>query len=456
VKAQETTFQALIQGEKQFQVPLYQRTYSWQEPQLRQLWSDILDQAEVLASKSPGPTHFLGSIVLASSPSLQAAGVQRWLVVDGQQRLTTLMLAMCALRDHLAATNPIERERINELYLTNRWKSGDDIYRLLPTQADRESFFACINDTPAAGGGDAIGAAYRFFRQALVAADDEDDPYDIERIEAVLRERLAIVEVTAHSDDNVHRIFESLNNTGVGLSQADLLRNYIFMLLPTRAERVYTTYWLPTQELLRDHLELLIYLDLVLRGDERAKQTELYRAQQRRLEPLRKDEGALEDEVAELARRARHLKRIVEPTTEPHAGIRAGLQRLNTWGAQTTYPLVMHLLDLEEQGQATNDELVRALTYIESFLVRRTICAFRTGNLNRIFNTVVQQLPDDLPIDDAVRYALSGERKFWPADTELREAVRSRPFYWSGRQHQRVLVLQRLEESYPSNRVPAK
>jgi hypothetical protein len=173
VKAQETTFQALIQGEKQFQVPLYQRTYSWQEQQLRQLWSDILDQAEVLASGSPGPTHFLGSVVLAPSPSLQAAGVQRWLVVDGQQRLTTLMLAMCALRDHLAATNPIERERINELYLTNRWKSGGDIYRLLPTQADRESFFACINGTPAAGGGDAIGAAYRFFRQALVAADDE-------------------------------------------------------------------------------------------------------------------------------------------------------------------------------------------------------------------------------------------------------------------------------------------
>jgi hypothetical protein len=216
VKAQETTFQALIQGEKQFQVPLYQRTYSWQEQQLRQLWSDILDQAEVLASGSPGPTHFLGSVVLAPSPSLQAAGVQRWLVVDGQQRLTTLMLAMCALRDHLAATNPIERERINELYLTNRWKSGGDIYRLLPTQADRESFFACINGTPVAGGGDAIGAAYRFFRQALVAADDEDDPYDIERIEAVLRERLAMVEVTAHSDDNVHRIFESLNNTGVG------------------------------------------------------------------------------------------------------------------------------------------------------------------------------------------------------------------------------------------------
>jgi len=102
VKAQETTFQQLIQGEKPFQVPLYQRTYSWQEPQLRRLWDDVLCQAEALATGTPGPTHFLGSIVLAPSPSLAPSGVYKWLVVDGQQRLTTLMLAMCALRDHPA------------------------------------------------------------------------------------------------------------------------------------------------------------------------------------------------------------------------------------------------------------------------------------------------------------------------------------------------------------------
>ena len=451
MKAQETTFQEIIQGQKQFQVPLYQRTYSWQEKQLGQLWKDVLDQADGLAGGTPGPTHFLGSIVLAPSPEL-GAGLMKWVVVDGQQRLTTLMLAMCALRDHLAATDPLERDRINELYLINKFKKDLDHYRLLPTQADREAFFACIEGVSEAGGGDGIGTAYRFFRRELVAADDEEDPHDLERIETVLQERLALVEIVTHPDDNVHRIFESLNNTGLKLSQGDLLRNHVFMLLPTRAEHVYSTYWRPMQERLGEHLELLFYLDLVLRGIERARRTEVYRAQVERLEREKasNDEAKLEAEVVELARRSRHLERIVTPAVEPHPGIRASLERLNTWGAQTTYPLVMHLLDLQERGSTTDDEVVQALAYVESFLVRRMLCAVPTNNLNRIFSTLVQQLRDDLPVAEAVRKALSGERRFWPSDAALREAIRSKPFYWYGRADQKVLVLRRLEESYES------
>jgi alkylated DNA nucleotide flippase Atl1 len=452
MKAQETTFQEIIQGQKQFQVPLYQRTYSWREKQLGQLWVDVLDQADGLAVGTPGPTHFLGSIVLAPSPGLGPAGVMKWVVVDGQQRLTTLMLAMCALRDHLAATDPVERDRINELYLINKFSKNLDVYRLLPTQADREAFFACINGVPEAGGGDGIGAAYRFFRRELVAADDEEDPHDLERIETVLRERLALVEIVTHPDDNVHRIFESLNNTGLKLSQGDLLRNHVFMLLPTRAEHVYSAYWRPMQERLGDHLELLFYLDLVLRGVERARRTEVYRGQAERLEREKasRDEAKLEAEVVELARRSRHLERIVTPDVEPHRGIRAALERLNTWGAQTTYPVVMHLLDLRERGSATDEEVLQALAYVESFLVRRMVCAVPTNNLNRIFGTLVQQLRGDLPVAEAVRHALSGERRFWPSDATLREAIRSKPFYWYGRFDQKALVLRRLEESYGS------
>jgi alkylated DNA nucleotide flippase Atl1 len=450
MKAQETTFQQIIEGEKQFQVPLYQRTYSWQEAELHQLWDDVLDQADGLTTLEPGPTHFLGSVVLAPSPALGPAGVMKWIVVDGQQRLTTLMLAMCALRDHLAAGNPRERNRIDELYLTNKWRSRLDFYRLLPTQSDRDAFFACINRMPGAGGGDNIGAAYRFFRRELVAADDEEDPHDLERIETVLRERLTLVAITTHPDDNVHRIFESLNNTGLKLSQGDLLRNYVFMLLPTRAEHVYATYWRPMQERLGEHLELLFYLDLILRGAERAKRVDVYRGQVQRLEPVAKDEAALEHEVAELARRARHLELIVHPTGEQHPGIRAALQWLNAWGAQTTYPLVMHLLDLRDHERASDEQLARTLIYVESFLVRRMLCAVPTNNLNRIFNGLVQQLPEGLPIDDAVRHALSGPRRFWPSDATLQEAIRTKPFYWQGRPEQRVVVLRRLEESYPS------
>src|SRR5215831_12453555 len=109
MNARETTFKVMIQGEKQFQVPLYQRTYSWQEKQLERLWEDIRRRAEALAENGSGGTHFLGSVVLA--PGVMQASMQHWIVVDGQQRLTTLMLAMCAVRDHLIAGDATQRER---------------------------------------------------------------------------------------------------------------------------------------------------------------------------------------------------------------------------------------------------------------------------------------------------------------------------------------------------------
>jgi uncharacterized protein with ParB-like and HNH nuclease domain len=97
------------------------------------LWTDILEQADALAS-GESSSHFIGSVVLAPGPEIRAAGVQRWVVVDGQQRLTTLMLLLCAIRDHVAPSDPQERERLNDLYLTNKWRSGDDeYYRLVPT-----------------------------------------------------------------------------------------------------------------------------------------------------------------------------------------------------------------------------------------------------------------------------------------------------------------------------------
>jgi hypothetical protein len=94
MRAHEVTFLDLVQGEKQFQVPLYQRTYSWTAPQLGQLWRDVLEQSEAMAAGSAHGGHFMGSVVIAPSPTLQAGGVQRWLVVDGQQRLTTFMLGV--------------------------------------------------------------------------------------------------------------------------------------------------------------------------------------------------------------------------------------------------------------------------------------------------------------------------------------------------------------------------
>src|SRR5690606_10052453 len=154
----------------------YQRQYTWERPQLTQLWADITAQVDVLASqREDAPSHFLGSVVLAPGPEL-APSRSQWIVVDGQQRLTTLMLALCAIRDHLVAEDPRARERINELHLINKFQQGELRYRLLPTQADRAAFKACVDGTLEGKSDSLIGNAYQFFRGVLKDFDDPADP----------------------------------------------------------------------------------------------------------------------------------------------------------------------------------------------------------------------------------------------------------------------------------------
>ncbi|MFE5486374.1 DUF262 domain-containing protein [Streptomyces sp. NPDC056527] len=453
--AQETTFSKLVHGETQFQVPLYQRTYTWQRDELRQLWDDVLELVEdKLEGRAPA-AHFLGSVVLAPE-RVAAGGMQRWLVVDGQQRLTTLMLAFTALRDHHKAQGRDKKAaRIHDLVLVNGYQDGNDHYRLLPTQADREAFVACVETLPTAGGPGNIGGAYRFFLAALTEGEEQAGEEWAGAVESVLRDFLSIVSITAAEGDNVYRIFESINNTGVGLSQSDLLRNYLFMCLPKRGEAVYRNLWLPMQELLGPaRLELLVWLDLVVGGDNRAKQSEIYRDQKKRLEPLSTDEAALEAEIARLHVRAGRLMRIVEPERESDPGLREVLERLSRWGGQTHYPLALLLLDRVDEGHCGPAEAASALSYAESYMVRRLFAGNSTTGNNRTFmelpKEVEKELENERSLADAVRHALSAKTgtRVWPSDAVMREAVRSRPFYKSGRSNQRFEILRRFEESY--------
>ncbi|WP_329455190.1 GmrSD restriction endonuclease domain-containing protein [Streptomyces sp. NBC_01497] len=447
-------FADLMQGRtQQFQIPLYQRTYSWTDRQLAQLWDDILEQADLLDSDASASTHFLGSVVLAPSPQNEAT-FPRWLVVDGQQRLTTLSLALAAIRDHIAEDMPDEAERIGEEYLINKRKNGGDYLRLLPTQADRGQFAARIRCVvPDQAAGDRVASAYSFFNRKLVEAGGSASAPDVLRIEQAITSRLTLVVVTAERGDNVHRIFESLNNTGLKLSQADLLRNYLFMRLPTRGERVYETYWLPLQDsLANDELEQLMWLQLVLDGDDRVRRQDLYTAQQRHFEGGASGgaptEADIEDYVKELHRRSTYFRKVIHPDEESVPAVRGHLRRLHDWQAVVTYPAVMLLLDRRARGELDDEETACALSYIESFLVRRMLCRVATNNLNRIFQAVPAQLPHDVPAADGLRQLLSADNRHWPGDEELREQVRAAPFYQCGRPNQRRLILQRLEESY--------
>lgn len=447
VVAAETTLQGLLEGTKQYHVPLYQRTYSWSKTQLARLWDDVRKLVEDRVD-NPSATHFIGSLVLAPSPTMRPVGVAEYLVVDGQQRLTTLSILLCAIRDYRAEReDPMHRTRLDHQYLTNPFKK-DHWLKLIPTQADRDAYIACVKSTPQTDPNHLVHQAYQFFADAL-RADDPENPLDIERLESAVITGLGLVAVTAQAGDNVYRIFESLNNTGLRLSQADLLRNYLFMRLPTRGQIVYDALWLPMQRQLQPaELELLFWLDLVHR-DPRVKQTDIYSEQQARLERLRA-EAEIEAEVQRFARLGALLRVILHPGEEQDPGVRRRLERLSAWGTTTVYPLLLHLLDRRQQGTATSAQVAQAMLYVESFFVRRLLIGRATANINRILLSVVKEMDQDRPVDEAVRAYLSTGRKYYADDVRVRAAVRTIPFYLNGRAHQRKLVLQWLEESYGS------
>jgi len=448
VQVRETNLKQLVQGEKQFRVPLWQRQYTWRIADHRLLWRDVMEQyTRVADGAAPGQSgHFLGSIVLSPVPSA-ASGVASYLIVDGQQRLTTLMLILSAIRDAAAKTDERAIERYDELYLINKFQQGEGRFRLVPTQADRPSFFACVTRGAGAGGQDPIGQAYRFFRSHVELLDPLGEPLDLDRLTAVVVERLAVVDITTGRGDNAHRIFQSLNATGVNLTQADLLRNLIFMLLPTRAGEVYDEVWRPMERLIGfDNLEGLARVDLQRRGIDVAVD-DVFRRHQDRLEGM-PGEKAVEESVRDLALRAGHYKRIIDPGAEDDQELRAGLVRLRRWGAQTTYPVVMAAYDLRERGLLPIEGVREVVSYIESFLVRRQLAGIPTNALNRLFVQFVANLPQDESFPQALRQELSRQRRYWPGDEQLREAIRARPFYFSGRGPQRKVILERLEQSY--------
>jgi alkylated DNA nucleotide flippase Atl1 len=445
--AKEQTLKQLLEGEKQYVVPLYQRTYAWQRHQLQQLWNDLMLQADALEAEAPSPGHFLGSLVLAPTRAV-AGGPSRWLVVDGQQRLTSLSLALSALRDHVRSEDPKTADRIQRQFLINEYQEARDRLKVLPTQDDRAAFEAVLMGDPGDATGN-IGDAYRIFRELLVAADDPDDDVDMHRVEQSLVGRLDLVAITTDADDNVHRIFQSLNNTGMQLTQGDLLRNHYFMLLPTRADDVYTHVWRPMEKKLGvGNLETLAYVDLLLEGFERASRGDTYRLQAERIRKFETDQDAVEQDILRLARRAEALAPVLDPDHAPPGGLREGLSRLRSWGTEATQVVMLAAVERLHAGSASPDQVNTAATLCESYLVRRMLSGRSGAGVNRILAEAARTM---LTADDMVgslRSYLSGPRRGWPNDELLRSDIQTRNFYWAGKASQRMFVLRRLEESF--------
>lgn len=435
------SFRILLQGTTHYIIPLFQRPYSWRADNWKALWDDVLEtyQAE------PGSRHFLGSIVSKSLPG-EPGGASRFLVIDGQQRLTTLTILLAALRDRARPSSPTLAEKINELYLTNKYAADAERHKLLPTQADRDAYRAVIDEQALPDPGVPVAAAYGYFRARLTDVDPEIGTLDMTRLEQVVMDGFELVSITLADADNEYRIFESLNATGEPLSQGDLLRNYLFMRIPAaKQDAVYHDLWLPLQQALGVQLTDFFRYSLMSSGLF-VREGDVYQEWKRALDKLSPD--ALLESLEDIAREGAFYRRIISPMDEPDAGISRGLDRLNRWGGQTLYPFLLNLYRWRDAKELDEAGFVDILTMVESFLVRRLFARVPTNTLNRLFVRLAHQLPGGTNRVDGVRAALSDSGRRWPRDKDFRDGMAVYPLYLDSRPDQRRLILETLEADF--------
>ncbi len=435
MKATESIIQPMLEGTKQYLIPLFQRTYSWSSPQWKQLWEDILDIE--IVNKNRG--HFIGSIVSMSLES-EPHEVQKYLIIDGQQRLTTLSILLAVIRD-IARDNGDKElsEEIHENLLVNKWKSNDNFYKILPTQVDRKAYKAIIDSVEYVDEESNIKKAYEYFKNKISKTD-----LDIRELKTLVSNKLSIVSIVLASDDNPYLVFESLNAKGRPLTQANLIRNYFFMRISNEMhEQVYQKYWKPMQDIYQDSLTEYIR-HFLMRNGKVVRSTEVYLELKNTV-----NTGGIIEHIKELHQLSLYYECILNPNLIGDLKIRNVLHRLNRLDAGTSYPFILNMYTLFKEGKLLSDDFVSIVNIIENYLIRRFVCNIPTNELNKIFPLLIQKVNgfSDRELIEEIKAFL--QNKGYPKNQEFKEKLLTNRLYGSGdRARKTKFILESLEESY--------
>ena len=427
--ARNTTFQQFIYGAKQFLIPVFQRDYKWREDNWQKLWDDILGAGNA--------GHFAGSIVHA--PDTAFSSIPTYLVIDGQQRLATLTLLCAALRDHIQAeglqcngAGPTAGQ-IEEYCLKNNLEAGDLRYKMMLRRTDNEILRSVVDGHPLDNGNGAemslIDEAYRHYRDLLREGDV--NPGALYRGIMGLR----LVEMTLDRNiDNPQSIFESMNSTGVDLSQGDLVRNYLLMGLEEEEQtRFYEQYWQKIESLFHNHdsaLDSFIRDYIALkRGDtKQARGDQIYDDFKRfRSSPFAPTE--LEDQLREMLRFAGYYARFRGFDHDSPPAISQALANVRYHG-DTAAVLIMRLFDCHDKDTLKRDEFVAALEATESYLMRRAVARSQTRSYWDNFANLARQIEGDAALE-SLFFAFTRQRGTYafPTDSDFRRSLEEGELY---------------------------
>jgi len=379
-------------------IPIYQRTYSWTEKECEQLWNDI-----VRAGRSDAAifVHFVGSIVYIEEGLSQVSHQAPLMVIDGQQRLTTVTLLLAALAKFLGDDEPVDgfsKRKIRHYYLLNPEETGLRHYKLLLSQTDRDTLISIVSgrERPA-GHSIRIVDNYKFLeRQIRKCSSDE--------ITIVCNGllKLVVVDIALGRDqDNPQLIFESMNSTGRELSQADLIRNFILMgLEPDLQKRFYEDYWRPMeiafgQEAYKTHFDGFMrhYLTMKTETGDIPRKNEVHETfKDHHGKHMREKSGDLESLVRELRDFARYHCAMLLSDAEPDKVLRQAFHDLRQLRAEVAYPFLLELYHDYKNEVLGQDEFEQAIRLTEAYIFRRGVCKIPTNSLNKTFATFTREL----------------------------------------------------------------
>lgn len=444
MQANESKLQPVLEGVKQYVVPLFQRSYSWKKNRWQTLWSDLLDIYEA----DDGREHFIGAIV--SMPiEMSPEGVNKFLLIDGQQRLTTFFIILTAIRDIAVETEPRLSAQIEESYLINKWETGINQLKLLPSQLDRNTFRQIIESKEPDEINNGIYGSYSFYKRKLSGKDSKGRILDLGRIHRLLMQQFVIVSIVLHKDENPYLIFESLNAKGEPLTQADLVRNYILMRINDTGDQeiAYRDFWLPMQASLDSEQTNFLWRYLNKDGSF-VRLNGIYDAVKKKLAKKNSDEVV--DVLMDMDTYSKYYLRLINPENEPEPDIRRRLHRLNRWEIKTSYPFLLNVYNDYALRYISKSDFCKLLDMIESFVIRRFFCRVPTNILNKSFISLYNSLDRENLLT-----SLEGEllRQNWPSDNEFLQALERFPIYTSGTRKCRH-ILESLEESLLDNNEP--
>lgn len=439
MKGSECKFVKYMEGsDKRFVIPVYQRNYDWKTENCKQLYDDL-----VKIIKGHRKSHFFGSLVSVYNPD---GHNEEFLIIDGQQRLTTvslLFLAMYNLIDQgiIAPETSNLKQRIFEEYLVDKWKPEDTRIKLKPVKNDQMAFGRLFSDPTEHIRESNLTVNYNYFYDRIQKQEISiDELYD-----AICC--LEIINIRLDMEDNPQLIFESLNSTGLDLSEGDKIRNFILMGLPSKEqEDYYEKYWNKIEICTKYDVSAFIRDYLSVKQQAIPQQKKIYTNFKDFVELGKYETEQLLIEMLAYAKRYQMLL----GTSTGNKALDACIARLNRLETTVTRPYFLEVLRLYNENKISLAQVTDIFLTTENYLFRRTICDLPTNALNKIFLMLHREIirydgTDDNYVEK-LKYALLSkkERARFPDDEEFSAAFAERPVFLTNSKN-KIYILERIE-----------